>query len=273
MVFPDASPAGQRTFADVFGALEAGTVDRAVVPVENSLAGIVQEVNDLLWERRAVEIVAEYPHPVRHCLLGRAGPVTSATSHPQALGQCRRWLEARGIEARPFYDTAGAARWVAESGPPGAAAIASRTAAGHYGLEVLAEDIQDQPSNQTRFLVLRRRVEDTGGALVWPESGVAPGWKGALAFAAPHVPGSLAASLEPFSRRGVNLTRLDSRPVPERPFNYLFYLDFEVGDPEAARACVLELSDRSAELRLFGVFPPALAPARAVARRDGDQGL
>lgn len=259
MLFPGDVPAGQRTFSDVFAAVLEGAAARAVVPVENSLAGIVQEVNDLLWERRGVEVVAEYAHPVRHCLLGRPGPVSSAVSHPQALGQCRRWLEARGIEARPFYDTAGAARWVAESGPEGAAAIASRTAAAHYGLQILAEDIQDQPSNQTRFLVLRCRSAEEKGGRDWPPEAAA-GWKGALAFAAPHVPGSLAAALEPFSRRGVNLTRLDSRPVPERPFNYLFYLDFEVGDPRVARAAVAELSGRSAEMRLFGVYPPGGAP-------------
>lgn len=252
VLFPDSEPVGQHTFAQAFSALEAGSVAKAVVPVENSLAGIVQEVNDLLWERSpSIAVAAGYAHKVRHCLLGRPGPVEKAASHPQALGQCRHWLKDRGMEPVPFYDTAGAARWVAEERPPATAAIASRAAARHYGLEVIAEDIQDQQTNQTRFLVLERRAEGQDG---WP-SDVAPGWKASLAFAAPHRPGSLAAALEPFSKRGINLTRLDSRPVPERPFNYLFYLDFEVGaDPTASRDALLALRQRAAEVRLFGVY-------------------
>ncbi|MGH7904403.1 MAG: prephenate dehydratase [Candidatus Dormibacteraceae bacterium] len=252
VLFPDAEPVGVRSFADAASALEGGSVAKAVLPVENSLAGIVQEVNDLLWERTLVTVTMEYAHPVRHCLLGRGGPVERAASHPQALGQCRRWLEAHGIEAIPFYDTAGAARWVAEGAPPGTAAIAGRAAARHYGLEVLAGDIQDQASNRTRFLLLQRRDGADPGA---PWAAARNGWKASLAFSAAHVPGSLALALEPFSKRGVNLTRLDSRPIPERPFNYLFYLDFQVEDPGAAQDCLDDLRKRAVEVRLFGVYP------------------
>src|SRR2546423_8649764 len=109
-VLPKATTVGFPTFTRAFDALASREVDAAVLPVENSLGGIVQEVNDLLWERSGVRVSGEVVHPVRHCLLGRGEPVVRALSHPQALLQCRRYLEARGIQAVSFHDTAGAAR-------------------------------------------------------------------------------------------------------------------------------------------------------------------
>src|SRR5438105_1269291 len=149
-LFPGASTCGQRTFALAFEALLAGEADVAVLPVENTLHGIVQQVNDLLWETPGMRLAREYVHPIRHCLLGRAHTeVRRAISQPEALAQVRRYLEVRGIEPVPFYDTAGAARRVAGHPEPGLAAVASRAAAGRCGLAVLAPDIQDDDSNQT----------------------------------------------------------------------------------------------------------------------------
>jgi prephenate dehydratase len=250
-LFPSARCYGTRTFAQTFEALGAGAVDAAVLPVENSLAGIVQEVNDLLWLLPGLRVRGEHVQPVVHCLLGHPGePIRAAMSHPQALAQCRTWLETHGIVAVPVHDTAGAARQLAESPEPGLAAIASAAAARRYGLRVLAEGIQDDSSNRTRFLVVDRSAPDRPR---WSR----PGEKTSLAFIGAHRPGSLVAALQCFSTRGVNLTRLDSRPLPDRPFEYRFYLDFEIDDPGAAEAALNELEQTAHEVRLFGTYPAA----------------
>jgi prephenate dehydratase len=253
-VFPDGQPAGFATFRLTFEALSIGAVEAAVLPVENSSAGIVQEVSDLLWETAGLRVVREYVHPVRHYLLGWPGPVERALSHPQALAQCDRYLHARQIRPVAFHDTAGAARAVAEQRQPGTAAIASKAAAKRYGLYVLAESIQDDSENRTRFVVVER------GVPVRPVS-AASGWKGSIAFVTAHRPGSLAHALACFAERGVNLTRLDSRPMLGRPFEYRFYLDFsingETGGAAAAEAALNDLEEACAEIKLFGVYPSA----------------
>jgi prephenate dehydratase len=247
-LFPNASPVGHRTFTMAFDALQAGAVDVAVIPVENTLGGIVQEANDLLWERAGLRLVGEHAHPVRHCLLGfRDARVERAMSHPQALAQTRRYLEARGIEAVPHHDTAGAARDLAERPRPGLAAIASAAAARRYGLEVLAEGIQDDDTNQTRFVVVER------GEAVRPGAG-RTGSKCSLCFVAAHEPGSLVAALQCLSTRGVNLTRLEARPIPTKPFEYRFFLDFQVGDPDVAETALRALESSTHEVRLFGTY-------------------
>jgi len=254
VVRPGARTLGFESFALTFRSLLDRKVDAAVLPVENSLAGIVQEVNDLLWDNRLLTVVGEHVHPVRHCLLGHGEPVRRAISHPQALAQCRRWLAENNVEAVPFMDTAGAARQVAESHVTGLGAIASKSAAKRYGLEIIAEGVQDDPSNRTRFLVIERGIPTR------PEA-AAPNCKASLAFVAAHRPGSLVAALQAFSQRGVNLTRLDSRPLRDRPFEYLFYVDFEIGDPEAAGEALTDLEAQANELRFFGAYPAAPTPA------------
>jgi prephenate dehydratase len=245
-VLPQATTFGFPTFTRVFDALAAREIDAAVLPVENSLGGIVQEVNDLLWERRGLRISGQIVHPVRHCLLGRGEPVVRALSHPQALLQCRRFLEARNIQAVTFPDTAGAARAVAEGMVMGSAAIASAAAARRYGLKILAEGIQDDDSNQTRFVIV------DGGPVARPAPGLN---KASLAFIGAHRPGSLVSALRCFSERGLNLTRLDSRPVPNQPWQYRFYVDFEIGDPAAANAALEALESEATEVKLFGSYP------------------
>ncbi|HZV52990.1 MAG TPA: prephenate dehydratase domain-containing protein [Candidatus Dormibacteraeota bacterium] len=254
-LYPDADPIGQRSFAMAFEALLSGEVDLDVLPVENTLGGIVQEVNDLLWERPGLRLIGEHVHPIQHCLLGISGaPIRRAISHPQALAQTRRYLEARGIEPIPYHDTAGAARYLAERPEPGLAAVASAAAARRYGLEILATGIQDDDANQTRFVIVQR------GAPERP-AGATPGSKCSLCFVAAHVPGSLVAALQCFSARGVNLTRLESRPIPGKPFEYRFFLDFQVADPEAAEAALCELEATTHEVRLFGTYRSLCPPA------------
>ena len=228
-----------------------GAVEIAVLPVENSSAGVVQEVSDLLWDLPGLRVVREHVHPVRHCLLGWPGPVERALSHPQALAQCDAYLHSRQIRSVAFHDTAGAARAVAEQRQPGTAAIASKAAATRYGLYVLAESIQDDSENRTRFIVVER-----GQAARPGEAG--PGHKCSLAFVAAHRPGSLAQALDCFGRRGINLTRLDSRPMKGRPFEYRFYLDFAVnGNAAEAEAALNDLEEASADIKLFGTYPAA----------------
>ncbi len=253
-LFPGASTTGHRSFQAAFTALIRSEVEVCVLPVENTLAGLVLEVNDLLWESRGLRVEGEYVHPIRHCLLGRGGRIERAISHPQALAQCRRYLEGRGIQAIPFHDTAGAARHLAEHPEAGLAAIASIAAARRYGLDVLAEAIQDDESNRTRFLVVRRGEPDRPAA-------AEPGGKCALAFVAAHRPGSLVEALQCLSSRSVNLTRLDSRPVLGRPFQYRFYIDFEVEDPAAAEDALSALEKTAAEVRLFGTYRALTGPA------------
>jgi len=248
ILFPDARPVGHRTFTLTVDALVGGAVDVDVIPVENTLGGIVQEANDLLWERGGLRLVGEYVHPIRHCLLGFPGePVRRAISHPQALAQTRRYLEARGIEPIPHHDTAGAASDLAMRPEPGLAAIASAAAARRYGLEVLAEGIQDDDSNRTRFVVVER------GEPIRP-SAADPGGKCSLCFVAAHEPGSLVAALQCLSTRSVNLTRLEARPIPDKPFEYRFFLDFQVADPAAAEEALRDLERKAHEVRLFGTY-------------------
>ena len=253
-LFPGAEAVGFPTFRLTFEALTLGAVESAVMPVENTSAGIVQEVSDLMWELPGLRVVREHVLPVQHCLLGWPGPVERALSHPQALAQCSRYLHSRQIRPVSFHDTAGAARAVSESRQPGTAAIASRAAAARYGLYVLAEAIQDDSENRTRFVVVEK------GSPSRPRD-AEHGSKCSLAFVAAHRPGSLAQALDCFARRSVNLTRLDSRPMLGRPFEYRFYLDFSInGDataPAAAEAALSDLEQASADIKLFGTYPAA----------------
>lgn len=251
-LFTDAEAVGFATFRLTFEALTMGAVDVAVLPVENSSAGVVQEVSDLLWELPGLRVVREHVQPVRHCLLGWPGPVERALSHPQALAQCDAYLHSRQIRSVVYHDTAGAARAVAEQRQPGTAAIASKAAAARYGLYVLAESIQDDSENRTRFVVIER------GEPARPRD-VQEGYKCSLAFVTAHRPGGLSQALDCFARRDVNLTRLDSRPMKGRPFEYRFYLDFGIdGNAAAAEAALSALEEASAEIRLFGAYPASM---------------
>lgn len=250
-LFEGAEAIGFPTFRLTFEALTVGAADAAVLPVENTTAGVVQEVSDLFWETPGLRIVREHVQPVRHCLLGWPGPVERALSHPQALAQCERYLHSRQIRPVAYHDTAGAARAVAERREPGTAAIASGSAAARYGLYVLAEGIQDDSGNRTRFIVAERGEASRPAAATGPA-------KCSLAFVAAHRPGSLAQALDCFAGRGINLTRLDSRPMQGRPFEYRFYLDFAVNaSAESAEAALSDLEEASAEIRLFGTYPAA----------------
>ncbi len=249
-LFPGVPATGRPTFAAAFAGLGAGRA--AVLPVENSLGGVVQEVSDLLWAHPEVVVLGEHFLPVRHQLLtATPAPVRRALSHPQALAQCAGFLAQRGIEPVPHPDTAGAARWVSEHRVPGEAAIASAAAAARYGLQVVADDIADRASNRTRFLVCA-----PGTLRLAPPALPA---KLSLGFVTAHSPGALAAVLLECSQRRLNLSRLDSRPIPDLPFEYRFYADLELDPGQDCSQLMAALGGLTSELRVFGLYPRAQA--------------
>jgi prephenate dehydratase len=206
--------------AEVFERVEAGEVDGAVLPIENSLHGSVAEHYDLLLAE-PVRIARESLLRVRHNLIARPGvklaEVKRAMSHPVALSQCRRWfVEHPEIEPVNFYDTAGSVKQAMASGASDVAGIAPELAARQYGGEVLVAGIEDHVENYTRFHYL---VRESGWAA---EEGAN---KASLAFIVLHQPGTLVIALQEFARAGVNLTKIESRPVPGMPWEYVFFVD------------------------------------------------
>jgi len=204
-------------FAEVFEGVQRGELDLGVVPVENSLEGAVTAVNDLLVEGE-LKIAGEIRVPVHHALLALPGTdireLRAAYSHPQALAQCRGFLSRNKLEPRPFYDTAGAAMMLTRERLKGAAAIASDLCAEIYRLEVVKEAIEDHESNSTRFIVLsRERTQKEGN-------------KCSVVFSTKHRAGALYDVLRIFSEAGINLTRIESRPIRKDPGQYAFLLDF-----------------------------------------------
>lgn len=249
------------TFTEAFDALVSGAADFATVPVENSQAGSINDTYDLLLtHRERLTIRGEFDLHVHHCLLAlpEDDPATIAValSHPQALAQCRGFLASRGLRAVVSGDTAGSARLIREEGIAGRAAIAGRRAAEFYGLRVLAENIEDNPHNFTKFLVLQRKetVDGPPPFALRPVAGRPP--KTALVFATQNVPGALYAALGALARGGLNLTKIESRPARERPWDYYFYADVEGDAAESTcRAALDALARECTFLAILGSFP------------------
>jgi len=215
------------TSAEVFERVVAGTVDAAVLPIENSLHGSVAEHYDLLLAQ-PVRIARESLLRVRHNLIVRPGvklsEVRKAMSHPVALSQCRRWLAAHPeIESVNFYDTAGSVKHIMAAGLTDAGGIAPELAAREYGGEVLVAGIEDHAENFTRFFLL---VREGGEHPPSPEVN-----KASVAFSVAHRPGTLVKALEELARAGVNLTKIESRPVPGMPWEYVFFVDLRFDSP------------------------------------------
>jgi prephenate dehydratase len=227
--------------AEVFERVVAGTVDAAVLPIENSLHGSVAEHYDLLLAQ-PVRIVRESLLRVRHNLIARPGvklsEVRKAMSHPVALSQCRRWLAAHPeIEAVNFYDTAGSVKHIMAAGLADAGGIAPELAAREYGGEVLVAGIEDHAENFTRFFLLVQEGGDSSKGLGKPTSDEKPSDMGhpenkaSVAFSVEHRPGTLVKALEELARAGVNLTKIESRPVPGMPWEYVFFVDLRFDSP------------------------------------------
>ena len=248
---PGATPIGFPTFHQVFEAVQRVEADRGVVPVENAVAGSINQTYDLLLQSD-LHVVGEVILKVSHCLLAPKGTrledVREVVSHPQALAQCDGFIARHRLKATPAFDTAGAARMVAENPRPGLAAIASRRAASRYGLEVLACGIEDFNFNYTRFFVLAREDEPR-------KEGP---YKTSVVFAVRHRPGGLYDAIGAFAEAGVNLTKLESRPRRDRAFSYVFYLDFEGHvEDEAPSKALLLLLRRAAFVKVLGSYPAA----------------
>ncbi len=238
--------------AEVFAAVMQGTADAAVIPIENSLAGSVSEHYDLLLAHD-VAIESEWLLRIRHNLIGvpgaQIGRIRQVYSHPVALAQCRRFfVEHPAVEAAPFYDTAGSVKQMMELRDPGIAAIASAQAAGVYGGQILLTDLEDNAENYTRFFLIRRRDQ------LQPDP--QPD-KVSLAFAVENRAGSLVEALQVFAGMGTNMTRLESRPVPGRPWEYVFYADYQLSDPKVADWALQMLPRHCSMVRELGRYRAA----------------
>jgi prephenate dehydratase len=251
-LYPEAELRSCKSWTDVARAVGRGEADYGVFPIENSLAGAIPETYDVL-AHATLAIAAETVIPVPHCLVGVAGTNIDALarvhSHPAALAQCRRFLSSLPDtlpEVAP--STAGAARRVAEAGDRGQAAISSRRAAARFGLVVLLNDVSDHAENYTRFVSVatHTRIDRDHGRL----------WRTAVRFVTHHHPGALLSAIEPLARFGVNMTSLQSRPIPGRPWNYQFYADLE-GHPldSAVSTALRALEENVAEIGYLGCYP------------------
>lgn len=252
--FPEAEVLPCAVLREVFEAVAAGRADAGMVPVENSQAGSINETYDLLLAHD-LHITGEHDLRVRHCLLALPGQslagVRSVYSHPQALAQCDAFLREHGLTPVAAYDTAGSAKMVAEQRLREAGAIAGRQAARIYGLEVLAEGIETNPNNYTKFLMLSTTPAPRATAS-----------KTSIVFTTRNVPGALYRSLGALASRNINLTKLESRPRRDTPWEYVFYVDLEghEADPEVAAALAV-LHTLCTFMRVLGSYPRAPRPA------------
>jgi len=237
-----------RSFEEAFATVDAGQASYGVLPIENSIGGSIHRNYDLLVEHE-LPIVAEVELAVVHHLLALPGATLAGLkrvySHPQGLAQCDRFLRTlSGVEIIATYDTAGSAKMVADAKLLDAAAIASARAGEVFGLMSLAASIQDYDDNITRFLVIGRR----------PLKNALPD-KTTIVFSLPNEPGSLFKALSVFALRGVDLTKLESRPIPGRPWEYLFYADLASARDELKCARALQhLAEFAPTLRILGSY-------------------
>jgi prephenate dehydratase len=241
-----------RTFEDVFAAVSAMRATHGMLPIENSLAGSIHRNYDLLL-RNDLQIVGEYFLRVSHCLLALPGvkpeEIRRVYSHPQALAQCEGNLARLQLEPVVAADTAGSARELRENGDRHAASLASRRAAQVYGLEVLQERMEDNPANYTRFLLLACQPYQVNNPK--PER-----YKTSIVFSLKNQPGALFKALSVFALRDIDLTKIESRPIPGKPWEYLFYIDF-IGHA-AANPCqraLDHLNEFATFLRPLGSYP------------------
>lgn len=244
-------PVPCETFDDVFACVETGDCDYGIVAIENSLAGSIHRNYDLLLEHD-LSIIGEHYLRIVHCLITHPGvglsDIRRVYSHPQALAQCERaldWLP--GVERISTYDTAGSVALIKDQGLQDAGAIASHRAAQVHDMHILKEAIEDNPENYTRFLVLARE----------PVEPPLPA-KTSVVFATRNVPGVLFKSLSVFALRDIDLTKIESRPLKGKPWEYFFYLDF-VGSmsEERCRNAINHLKEIASFLRILGSYPRA----------------
>jgi prephenate dehydratase len=253
---PDAEIVPCALSAEVFAALDSGVADAAAIPIENSLAGSVLEHFDLLLHHD-VRVVRETLLRIRHNLIAvkgaKIGEIDRVYSHAVALGQCRRFLaEHPSMKAVAFYDTAGSVKQLVGTRDMQAAAIASEQAAVYYGAEILARGIEDDEENYTRFFLVRPKNENGSEAEVDPAAN-----KMSVAFTLEHKPGSLVAALSALSAMGTNLTKIESRPVKGKPWEYIFYVDCKIGSSADGTRALAALGEHCGMVKELGRYSEA----------------
>ncbi|MDH3618855.1 MAG: prephenate dehydratase [Nitrosopumilus sp.] len=241
-------PVPLSTFAEVLESTASGNTDYSVLPVENSLEGSVGESYDLLYST-SLNAMGEIYHRIEHCLIGngRLEEVDTVYSHPQALGQCRDFIQKNNMKTVPTYDTAGSVRIIKEINKKNISCIASKTASQIYEMPILSENIANNLNNYTRFLVLSKKTSDETG-----------NDKTSIIFSITHEPGSLFRIIENFHNYNVNLTKIESRPTKSKNWEYNFFVDFE-GHAKTPR--ILEMLEKIKDDTLFmktlGSYPSA----------------
>jgi prephenate dehydratase len=254
--FQDVKLLPLKSFQDVFDAAENSKVEYIVVPLENSIEGSVNEIYDLLLQTK-MHVIGEIYQRVRHCLISNKGTktITYVHSHPQALAQCRVYLQNKGLKPVPTYDTAGAVKIVKEKRMMDSAAIASKRAAELYDMQIVDEGIEDRKNNYTRFFVLspkkKKNKKDN-------QHDNADNYKTSIIFSVRHVPGALFDILREFATRKINLTRIESRPTKETPWEYNFYVDFE-GHllNKAVHEALMSIKPKTSYIKVLGSYKKA----------------
>lgn len=238
-----------QSFEAVFESIEAKRCDAGIIPIENSLAGSIHRNYDLLIQH-SLHIIGEHYLRIRHCLIALPGvtlaEIRRVISHPQGLAQCDQYLRAmQGIAIEPVYDTAGAVKMIRERGERDVAAVASRRAAEVYEMAILDEGIEDNPANFTRFLAIGSQPVSA------PQEA-----KTSIVFSLRNQPGTLFKALSVFALRDIDLTKIESRPLIGKPWEYLFYIDFlgSTGE-EAVKRALDNLSEYALTLRVLGCYP------------------
>ncbi len=242
-----------KSFDEVFENVKAGTVDYGVVPIENSIEGSVNRTYDLFLEYD-LKVCGEIIIRISHCLIAHKGAtidqIETVYSHPQALAQCRKFLEQHKLQAISTFDTAGSVKMIKEKNMMNSAAIASERAAQIYDMSILAREIEDIKNNSTRFFVLDKKDS--------PYSGED---KTSIIFATKSIPGALYKILGEFADRNINLTKIESRPTKQTPWEYHFYLDFEGHRTEhKCQEALKSIKDKTIFIKILGSYKAAKKP-------------
>jgi len=234
------------TFADALKNTANDKSDYTILPIENSLEGSVGESNDLLLETD-LNVVGEIYHRVHHCLIGTGsiGDVDTVYSHPQALGQCRKFIQENSLKTIPSYDTAGSVKIIKDLNKDSIACIASKNAAEIFSVAVIQEGVEDNANNYTRFLVFSKEKNDK-----------TENSKTSIIFSVKHEAGALYQIIKEFYEHKINLTKIESRPNKNTPWEYNFYVDFEgrLDDP-SIKGMLQQLRDNSTFLKILGSYP------------------
>ena len=239
-----------RSFQDLFDNVENSFIDAAIVPIENSIEGSVNETYDLLVEKHLF-VTGEIYQRIRHCLIvnkQQSLEPKTVFSHPQALAQCRNYIRKKSLEPVPSYDTAGSVKFIKEHSLGDASAIASKRAAEIYDMKIIEEGIEDKNNNFTRFLVISKIPNNQTNAAD----------KTSIIFSISHTPGSLFLILKEFATRNINLTKIESRPTKDIPWEYYFFVDFEGNpDDDVIKTSLLDIKKETLFFKILGSYKKA----------------